>query len=175
MTANKLIIPFYNEYEEYGEFSNFYKAPTEYTINFNHNTKFPKTTYCLHSEQAIMAAKAVLMNDRKSYDNILKTSVPSECKHLGRQIINFDQNKWNSKLSKIAFSILYDKFNSNTILKNKLLETKDAILVEASYNDNIWGVGIDIRNKDIYNQQKWKGLNILGKILMQVRNEIKNI
>ena len=168
------IIPFYNENYDFGEFSNFYLAPGKYKININNNPNYPMSVFCNNSEKAIMLNKAVLMDDREIFNKLLETSNPSYCKKLGRQIKNFNQEKWNSNIEKIAFSVLFDKFNSNQNLKKILLETKDSILVEATEHDTIWGAGINIRDKDIYDQTKWKGSNILGYTLMKVREVIKN-
>ena len=169
------LIPFYSENDIYGEFSNFYWAPGNYNIlNIDNNPKYPKQVFCQNSEKAIMITKAVMMDDESTFQKLLQTSSPSYCKKLGREVQNFNQEKWSSNLEQIAFSILYDKFNSNQNLKKLLLETNNSILVEASKHDTIWGIGIDIRNKDIYDQTKWKGSNILGNTLMKVRDILKN-
>jgi len=52
------------------------------------------------------------------------------------------------------------------MLKKMLLETEDSILVEASPYDEVWG----IKSQDI---SKWNGQNLLGFILMEVRDAIK--
>jgi len=59
-------------------------------------------------------------------------------------------------------------------LKEKLLATDDKILVEVNPRDNIWGIGMDEDNPDIYDETKWRGLNLLGKVLMEVRDELKS-
>lgn len=49
-------------------------------------------------------------------------------------------------------------------LTQLLLDTKDAKIIEHTENDDYWGDGGD-----------GKGKNMLGKILMKVREELKNI
>lgn len=56
----------------------------------------------------------------------------------------------------------------------QLLETGDAVLVEASPLDKIWGIGLARDNADASNPKKWKGLNLLGKALMAVREDLRN-
>ena len=57
--------------------------------------------------------------------------------------------------------IIRAKFNQNSMLKLKLLETIDCELIEGNtWRDYFWGVC------------KGKGKNMLGNILMEVRNEI---
>ena len=54
-----------------------------------------------------------------------------------------------------------------------MLSTEDAILVEASPYDKLWGVGLSINNDDIYDIEKWNGANILGYALMKVRTQLR--
>lgn len=50
---------------------------------------------------------------------------------------------------------------------------KELYLVEGSPYDKIWGVKIDWKDDKILDEKNYKGLNLLGKALMQVRNELK--
>ena len=72
--------------------------------------------------------------------------------------------------------------NIGTELTNEKLDeliTKNSgiscvlLLVEASPYDNIWGVKLSADNDDILYPEKWKGENLLGFALMQVRDNIK--
>ena len=63
------------------------------------------------------------------------------------------------------------------VLASKLLKTGDAILIEGTFwNDRTWGVALrKIKDKDgNIIGYKGSGKNQLGKILMKVRNELKN-
>lgn len=57
-------------------------------------------------------------------------------------------------------------------IKNILISTKDSILVEASPYDKIWGIGMSANNENIENSLLWRGLNLLGFALMEVRDEL---
>ena len=52
----------------------------------------------------------------------------------------------------------------------KLLETGEKTLVEASY-DEAWGSGQHLGSKDRLTGSKWKSIGILGRILMRIRSE----
>ena len=71
---------------------------------------------------------------------------------------------------------LTEKF-SQLEYKAKLLATNNKILVEASLYDKIWGIGYS--EKDVLNLSKddWNKVlqerNLLGKALMEVRNNFK--
>jgi ribA/ribD-fused uncharacterized protein len=54
-----------------------------------------------------------------------------------------------------------------------LISTKDKILVEASPWDKVWGIGLPEDDKNIENPNYWKGKNLLGFALMEVRDELK--
>ncbi|QKE72853.1 NADAR family protein [Arthrobacter citreus] len=124
------------------------------------------------SEQAIMYRKANLFGAKKIAEQILKAQTPKQCKGLGRsKVIPFDERTWMANREIIYGDVLYDKF-SNLELKSQLLATGDKILVEASPFDKIWGIGIGENDKRAEDPKKWKGLNLLGKVLMEVRSKL---
>ncbi len=57
-------------------------------------------------------------------------------------------------------------------MKQALLKHHGSLLVEASPNDGIWGVGLRKDNPLIKNQSNWKGLNLLGYILTDILQRI---
>jgi ribA/ribD-fused uncharacterized protein len=62
----------------------------------------------------------------------------------------------------------------NPELEKELLSTNPYILVECSPWDKIWGNGIDLMDVDAWSDvSKWKGQNLLGEVLMEVRNDLK--
>lgn len=50
--------------------------------------------------------------------------------------------------------------------------TKHRILVEASPRDRIWGIGMGKANTDAENPMKWRGRNLLGFALTEVRDRL---
>lgn len=84
---------------------------------------------------------------------------PYEAKRLG-QCVSMREN-WNIIKLDIMQSLLKEKFN-NPFLKHQLLSTGDCELVNNNeYNDTFWGM------------YRGDGQNLLGKLLMQVREEYK--
>ena len=125
------------------------------------------------AEQYMMAQKALLFEDQEIYEKIMASKDPKEYKSLGRQIKNFSNEKWNPKKFDIVKKGNVAKFSQNENLKQFLLNTKDKILVEASPTDNIWGIGMSENDKDILDESKWKGENLLGKAIMKAREFLK--
>jgi hypothetical protein len=118
---------------------------------------------CLHggilypsSENAYQAAKSLDPQVRSQFANI----TPSESKKLGRQIQV--REDWEEVKYGIMYSIVLDKFTRNSKLGDLLIETGDRYLEETNHwGDKIWGVCDGV------------GTNWLGKILMDVRNQIR--
>lgn len=125
------------------------------------------------AEQFMMAMKAKLFGDIDTYHEIMSTSNPGEQKALGRKVRGFDVEKWSKVSRKIVYQANYVKFTSNETLKKILLDTGDREIVEASPYDKIWGIGMGVDHADILDKTKWKGLNWLGEVLMQVREDIR--
>ena len=86
---------------------------------------------------------------------------------------NFDEQTWVLKREDLIYKGLYEKFKQNPELANKLLSTGDKLLVEASPYDRIWGIGLSSDEKNAWDTDKWLGTNVLGKVLMRVRSDLK--
>ena len=65
------------------------------------------------------------------------------------------------------------KFNQNEALATFFKSTGDTTLVEASPYDNYWGVGCSLNDPDLWVPTKWKGTNTLGKMLSELRDNLK--
>ena len=124
------------------------------------------------AEQYMMAQKALLFEDEESYKKIIASSEPKEIKALGREVKGFDSVKWDEEKNRIVREGNFAKFTQKQELRDYLVSTEGKILVEASPYDNVWGIEMHESNSDILNPAKWKGQNLLGFILMDIRDEI---
>ncbi|WP_426483606.1 NADAR family protein [Flavobacterium sp. 2] len=125
------------------------------------------------AEHWMMAKKAELFQDKEILEKILLVDSPAEAKKLGREVRNYDDKLWLENRYEIVKQGNYHKFNQNADLKTFLLNTNDRVLVEASPVDPVWGIGMASDHTDALNPEKWKGLNLLGFALMEVREELK--
>lgn len=123
------------------------------------------------AEHWMMAKKAELFRDMEMFKKINDAKSPGEAKKLGRKVKGFNEEKWNASRYDIVVEGNYHKFSQHLDLKEFLINTQDRILVEASPVDNIWGVGLSKDSDDIANPELWKGLNLLGFALMEVRDK----
>ncbi|MGM0197262.1 NADAR family protein [Enterococcus sp. AZ180] len=112
----------------------------------------------------------MLFKDKEVADKIMLAKYPKDAKYLGRQVRNYDDKIWSEKRYEIMVSVLKEKFHQNLYLENKLRKTGNSTLVEASPYDKIWGVGTDY--KHALNPNNWRGQNLLGKALMEVRESL---
>lgn len=147
-----------------GYMSNWHKS------NFNH---LGFTYNC--AEQAMMHLKAAEFRDFDTAERIMCSSSPAQQKFYGRCVQNYDEELWNSKRFDIVCGILQSKFEQNPDLKFRLLSTDNKILVEASPEDCIWGVGLEENDPLILDEKNWRGQNLLGKALMVARERIRGI
>jgi ribA/ribD-fused uncharacterized protein len=131
---------------EYRFLSNFYPATVEFE-----GLRYPT------AEHAYQSAKTLDMQERK---RIAQLPTPEEAKREGRKLSL--RSDWETAKFEVMERVVRDKFTRNLELRQKLLETGDAELVEGNtWNDRIWGV------------YQGTGENRLGKILMKVRSELR--
>lgn len=125
------------------------------------------------AEQWMMAEKARAFLDTETLSEILKSETPKEAKDLGRQVTNFSEDVWRLKSYSIVLEGNLLKFVQNPALRDYLISTGESILVEASPYDKIWGIGMKQDDDGIEDPKNWKGQNLLGFALMEVRDILK--
>ena len=118
--------------------------------------------------------KALTFNDQENYEAIMATTSPREQKEFGRNVKNFNTDKWNEVCREYVYQGNLAKFTQNPSLKLELLKTEDREIVEASPYDKIWGIGMDVSHRNIEDKSKWLGKNWLGEAIMRVRETLNN-
>jgi ribA/ribD-fused uncharacterized protein len=125
------------------------------------------------AEHWMMAGKARLFNDHNIAKQIIETDSPAEIKKKGRLVAGFEPATWNKEKFNIVVAGNFHKFSGNKALSEFLLNTADSVLVEASPVDSIWGIGMAENDPSINNPPQWKGENLLGYALMEVRDKLR--
>lgn len=126
-----------------------------------------------NAEQAMMHHKALLMGDEDTAEEIMKTKIPQKIKAWGRRVKNFDPELWDKEKEQLVYEINMAKFGQNQAIKTILLRTGTKTIVEASPYDRIWGIGLSEEDPRSDDPRLWKGQNLLGKVLMRVRDDLK--
>lgn len=142
------VIRFYSVTDEYGELSNF--AP--YPIKLEGRV-WPT------SEHYFQARKFAGTPHEEA---IRKARTPGIAAELGRDRGKKLRRDWESVKVAVMREAVRAKFTQHPELRELLLGTGDAKLVEHTENDDYWGDGGDGRGK-----------NMLGRILMQLRGELR--
>lgn len=141
---------------EYAFLSNFYPSPINYEIDVGCFVTAPTV------EHAFQAAKACHVGDETW---VLYAKTPGEAKRRGRSI--YLNPKWEEYKEDAMLNFLRQKF-AIPEFRDKLLSTGDAILIEGTtWHDNYWGVCY-------CSKCNGHGKNRLGKLLMKVREELRN-
>lgn len=132
----------------------------------------------LSSEQLFMWFKAIYFADEETANLILKTTTPKEAKELGRKVRGFDEKMWSTVREEYMKLALHLKFTQNKTLRQYLLQSTfdGKKFVEGSPYDKIWGIGIAWDDPTGDDESTWKGQNLLGKCLNEIRcNILKKI
>ncbi len=123
---------------------------------YNSQVKYNGVTYRT-SEHAFQAEKTM---DPASRRRIRKAEKPGLAKRLGKLVPMRDD--WENIKYNVMLEIVRAKFAQHPDLAQKLLATGSATLIEGNnWGDKIWGAVDGV------------GKNWLGKILMQVRDELR--
>ena len=138
----RYIICFHKPEEENGYLSNWYPSPFE-----KDGISFA------HMEQYMMYQKALQFQDTEIAQQILQTDNPGKVKALGRSVRNYVDSRWSA-------------------VRQQMLATAPHLLAECAVHDRIWGIGLSMTDSDRLSPEKWRGQNLLGYTLMQVRDEL---
>jgi ribA/ribD-fused uncharacterized protein len=149
MEENQNVINFYSTKEDYGCFSNFSAHPIEL-----------KGKVWRTSEHYFQAQK---FPDTEHEEDIRLTESPMVAARMGRNRERPLRKDWEVVKDEIMLEALRAKFTQHNDLREILLSTGNAVLVEHTTNDNYWGDGGD-----------GSGRNMLGELLMKVREELRN-
>ena len=148
MVSEPAKIMFYRVGDEYGWMSNF--APYPITID---GVLWPT------SEHYFQAQKFPGTSHEKAVHELIS---PMEAAKHGRRRDIPLRPDWDTVKDDIMLTAVRAKFRQHEDIRTKLLETRDAVLVEHTANDSYWADGGD-----------GSGKNMLGQILMQIRDELE--
>ena len=97
-------------------------------------------------------------------EEIRQIASPMDAALEGRNRQNPLRPDWEEIKDEVMLQVLRMKFSQNPEIAKELLATGDALLIEHTQNDAYWADGGD-----------GSGKNKLGLLLMQVREELKNL
>lgn len=143
-----MTIYFYHTTGEHGCFS-----------NFSHHTVKIDGLMWETSEHYYQAQKFL---DQELQEKVFLASGPGRAADIGRDRSNPRRDDWEDVKDDVMRTVVRAKFSQNEEIKKILINTGDEYLVEDSPTDYYWGCGAERTGK-----------NMLGRILMEVREELK--
>jgi len=141
-------IHFYSVDDEYGEFSNF--APFSIVLN---KKKWPTSEHFFQAQKFI---------EPKDQEQIRRANSPLLAARLGRDRKKKLRKDWEAVKISIMRQALLAKFTQHEELRQLLLSTGNAALIEHTENDDYWGDGGD-----------GTGKNMLGRLLVEIRGRLR--
>lgn len=121
------------------------------------------------AEQAYQFTKASRLGDTNLAKMIMRCKNAKEAKKKGSgHEIN---PKWDAQKIDVMRTIAREKFMQNPELCDKLVQTGQASLIEATL-DSFWAANATLNSKSL-KKGTWEGANFMGKILMEVRTELR--
>ncbi len=110
------------------------------------------------AEHAYQHRKSIEMNDMECAEYILNSVTPQDAKHYGNQVTTDDY--WHNIKQGVMYEILHEKYKQCPEFAQRLLDSAGQVVIEAT-NNEFWAEG-----------KSGKGQNILGHLLMALRDEI---
>lgn len=141
-------IRFYKEFGEYG-----------YLATYSNYGFFKDGVFWKTSEHYYQAQKFIDYNTKIRIQN---AETPKIASVIGRDRNLNLRSDWEEVKQDVMFDAVYYKFKQNKDILQKLLNTGDAKIIEATVKENYWGCG---PNND--------GQNNYGKILVKVREKLR--
>lgn len=148
MGPPRAVVHFYSVNDAFGDFSNFAAYPIS-VDGLRWST----------SEHYFQAQKMVDPRDREA---IRRATSPAEAARKGRDRSKTIRRDWESAKVAVMRRALEAKVRQHAQVRDLLLSTGDAKLVEHTENDDYWGDGGDGRGK-----------NMLGRLLMELRDTLR--
>lgn len=143
-------IYFYKAGDQYGEFSNFAAYPIRLFGKL-----WPTSEHYYQSQKFVGTPYAEAIRHAKS---------PAKAAGMGRTRDTPLRADWDDVKVNVMKTALQAKFEQHPSLSSLLISTVGANLVEKTTTDLFWGVG-----------ESGNGLNMLGKLLMQLRDSMLGI
>lgn len=148
MVVYNMAISFYSTKDPYGAFSNFSSHPIRLDGQL-----WPTSEHYFQSQK---------FGDPVYRERIRTTRSPEIAARLGRSRKTPIRSEWEEIKDEVMYRAVLAKFQAHPKLNELLLSTGEEEIIEKTTSDTYWGCGTD-----------GTGKNMLGKILMRVRAELR--
>jgi ribA/ribD-fused uncharacterized protein len=118
-------------------------------------------------------SKAKQFGDAAAQAKILKTPSAKSVKAIGRKVTPFDEAQWKDRKDTVMRAALRAKLMQHPEILKTLRDTGDRPLAEADPRSKYWGIGTSSDTSKAKDPARWPGQNRLGKLLEELRTELK--
>ena len=125
-------------------------------------------------EQYIMYRKCLLFGDEASARAVLSTDDTASQQMIGRKASGYIEHVWDGNRQMVLLRRLLAKFGQNVDLKENLLSTGNAYIVECAGSNRIWACGLRLNIDERHVASAWTGSNILGFALMEILSILRD-
>jgi ribA/ribD-fused uncharacterized protein len=122
------------------------------------------------AEHYYLSHKAQLFGDRAARDAILATPHVPVAKHIASRIRGFDDEIWRAAQYTVVVAGNLAKFTALPELGAFLLATGEQVIVYANPADRVLSIGLSRRDPAVLTPSAWRGQNLLGFALTDVRS-----
>ena len=109
-------------------------------------------------------------DDVDTSERILSARTPSDAKRIGASVHGFKPKVWDKVREDVMLKLLRIKFDPGSDMATKLVATAGKSLAEAGQSVT-FSIGMSLNNRDLFKTDKCTK-NVLGKLLMKVREEL---
>ena len=146
--ATDSVVKFYRQGDAFGEFSNFAAFPVRLK-----GVEWPTTEHYFQAQK---------FAGTPHEEEVRGAGTPTIAARIGRDRSRPLRPDWEAVKDDVMREAVRAKFQQHPSLRSLLLSTGHAYLIEHTRNDAYWGDGGD-----------GTGKNMLGRILMEVREDLR--
>jgi ribA/ribD-fused uncharacterized protein len=129
------------------------------------------------AKQALAAELAKTFGDDDGFRRIMDAESPTEVsytlEHATEEKKEVTPDTWAANTKRFLYEIQQAKFDQYPELRGRLLATGDAVLAVYQPGDELLGIGISTDDVHAKNPIYWKGQNLLGSVLMEIRGKFR--
>jgi ribA/ribD-fused uncharacterized protein len=129
------------------------------------------------AKQALAAELAKTFGDDEGFRRVMDAESPADVSYTMEQATEEKKEAtpetWAANTKRFLYEIQQAKFDQYPELRGRLLSTGDAVLAVYQPGDELLGIGIPTDDVHAKNPIYWKGQNLLGSVLMEIRGKYR--
>lgn len=139
----------------------FFQSSHSFLSNFHPAPISHDNCYYPTAEHWFQSAKCLFANDIQRHELVVQARTPLDAKKIGDQV--GESSEWKNHRENVLKEALDLKFDQNPMLAQRLIDTRQLTLHEATPN-MYYGIGAALHSRELRNKQ-YSGLNKLGLAL----------